>query len=224
MARALSLAGKRILVTGAAGALGKVVVGALLAEGAQVLAVDVNEVGLARVAGPGVTVRRVDLLDGAAVSEALLGEDLDGLAAIAGGFTMGDGADELGDDWDRMQAMNVTTLRNTLSAAVGAVRRNGGAVVTVGARNGLTGPPAMSAYAASKAAVHRITESLNAEGVRANAVLPSIIDTPANRAAMPDADHSEWVTPEALAAVIVFLLGSGSRAVRGALVPVYGEA
>lgn len=218
------LAGKRILVTGAAGALGKAVVGALLAEGARVLAVDMNEVGLASVAGPGVMVRRVDLLDAAEVSAALLDEDIDGLAAIAGGFSMGDGADELGDDWDRMHDINVTTLRHTLAAATGAVRRNGGSVVTVGARNGLKGPPAMSAYAAAKASVHRLTESLNAEGVRANAVLPSIIDTPANRAAMPDADHTAWVAPDALASVIVFLLADASEAVRGALIPVYGEA
>ncbi|MCO4769133.1 MAG: SDR family NAD(P)-dependent oxidoreductase [Deltaproteobacteria bacterium] len=220
----MTLTGRTIVVTGAAGALGKAVVGAVVAAGARVVAVDMNESRLASLAGPGVTVRRIDLLDGLSAQESLADFEADGVAAIAGGFTMGSEAHELTDDWEWMQDMNVTTLRHTLAALVpGMQERGGGSVVTIGARNGLTGAGAMSAYAAAKSAVHRITESLDAEGIRANCVMPSIIDTPANRKAMPDADTSDWVSTDALAALIVFLLDDASRAVRGALIPAYGR-
>lgn len=217
----MTLTGRTIVVTGAAGALGKAVVGGVLAAGGRVVAVDIHEAGLASLAGPGVEVRKVDLLDGDGAIVALADVDADGIAAIAGGFGMGPGAHELDDVWERMMALNVATLRHTLAALVPRLGGRG-AVVTIGARNGLTGPGAMSAYSAAKSAVHRITESLAAEGVRANAVLPAIIDTAANRAAMPDADHASWTTPDALAALIVFLLSDDSRAVRGALIPAYG--
>jgi len=223
----MRLNGKTVVVTGAAGALGKAVVRAAVAAGARVEAVDLSEDSLASVAGPGVTVRRLNLLDSGSVADALGGLKVDGLAAVAGGFTMGAGAHELGDDWQTMQSINVETLRNTLSAVVPGMKSHGGSVVTIGARNGLVGPPVMSAYAASKSAVHRLTESLAAEGsefgLRANCVLPAIIDTPANRAAMPDADSSGWVDPDDLAAVIVFLLSDESRAVQGALIPAYAR-
>lgn len=223
----MRLSGKTVVVTGAAGALGKAVVRAAVAAGARVEAVDLAEASLASVAGPGVTVRRLDLLDAEAVADMLGGLEVDGLAAVAGGFTMGAGAHELGDDWQAMQAINVQTLRNTLAAVIPGMKTRGGAVVTLGARNGLTGPGAMSAYAAAKSAVHRLTESLAVEGnefgLRANSVLPAIIDTPANRAAMPDADTSGWVHPDDLASLIVFLLSDESRAVQGALIPAYGR-
>jgi NAD(P)-dependent dehydrogenase (short-subunit alcohol dehydrogenase family) len=225
----VSLSGKTVVVTGAAGSLGKAVVRAAVAAGARVEALDRSEEALAAVAGPGVTVRRVDLLDADGLAALLRDVAADGLAAIAGGFTMGTAAHEASDDWDAMQRINVTTLRNTLAAVVpGMLARGAGSVVTIGSRNGLSGPGAMSAYAAAKGAVHRITESLAAEGaprgVRANCVLPSIIDTPANRAAMPGADASVWVSPDDLAALVVFLLSDASRAVQGALIPAYGRA
>jgi len=225
----MRLRGKTVLVTGAAGALGKAVVRAAVAAGAWVEALDVAEGPLAALAGPGVTVHRVDLLDADALADVVGGIEVDCLAAVAGGFSMGPGAHEVpGDAWDHMQKINVTTVRNTLAAVVpGMLSRGSGVVVTIGSRNGLTGPGAMSAYSAAKSAVHRITQSLaaegNSKGLRANCVMPGIIDTPANRAAMPDADTTGWVATDDLASLIVFLLGDESRAVQGALVPAYGR-
>jgi NAD(P)-dependent dehydrogenase (short-subunit alcohol dehydrogenase family) len=123
----------------------------------------------------------------------------------------------------------VDTLRNSLQAVVpGMVERGRGSIVNVGAMAALKGQAKMSAYVASKSVVLRLTESLSAEvrdrGVNVNAVLPSIIDTPANRAAMPDADFSRWVSPDDLANVICFLASDAARAVHGALVPVTGRA
>ena len=225
----MQLMGKTVLVTGAAGSLGKAVVRAAVASGARVHALDVAEEPLAALAGPGVTVHRVDLLDANALAVLVGDIEADGLAAVAGGFSMGPGAHEVPDDaWDHMQRINVTTLRNTLAAVIpGMLSRGTGSVVTIGSRNGLSGPASMSAYAAAKGAVHRITQSLaaegNADGLRANCVMPGIIDTPANREAMPGADTSGWVAPDDLAALVVFLLSDESRAVQGALVPAYGK-
>jgi NAD(P)-dependent dehydrogenase (short-subunit alcohol dehydrogenase family) len=108
--------------------------------------------------------------------------------------------DPQGRDWEAMFRVNVDTLRNSLQAvAPGMVERGRGSIVNVGAMAALKGQAKMSAYVASKSVVLRLTESLSAEvrdrGVNVNAVLPSIIDTPANRAAMPDADFSRWVSP-----------------------------
>jgi NAD(P)-dependent dehydrogenase (short-subunit alcohol dehydrogenase family) len=106
------------------------------------------------------------------------------------------------------------------------LRQGRGAIVNVGALAALSGKPAMAAYTASKAALIRLTEAMAAElrdrGINVNCVLPSIIDTPANRAAMPKADFAKWVAPAALADVIAFLASDGARAVHGAAVPVAG--
>ena len=121
-----------------------------------------------------------------------------------------------------MFALNVTTLRNMLKAAVPQLlQRGGGSIVNVGAYGAREGQADMSAYCASKSVVMRLTESLANEvrdqGVNVNAVLPTVIDTPANRAGMPDADPSAWVAPEDLANVICFLGSSAAHAVHGAL-------
>ena len=171
----------------------------------------------------------VDLTDTAAVQAcfAELGH-FDALANIAGGFDMGPAVHATSDDqWDALFDINVTTLRRVLSAAVPALLAQGrGTIVNVGALGALRGVGNMGAYTAAKSVVMRITEALSDEvrqqGVNVNAVLPSLIDTPRNRADMPDADFSQWVAPQDLAAVVCFLASDDARAVHGALLPVTG--
>ena len=127
-----------------------------------------------------------------------------------------------------MFAINLKTALNASRAALPYLLESGaGRIVNVGAQAAVHAPEGMGAYAASKAAVHRLTESLADElklrGVTVNAVLPSIIDTPVNRADMPKADFSRWVSPADLAAVLLFLASDEARAVTGALIPVTGK-
>ena len=124
--------------------------------------------------------------------------------------------------------MNVTTALNASRAAMPYLRLSkAGRIVNVGANGAIKAAAGMGAYAAAKSGVHRLTESLAEElkgdGVTVNAVLPSILDTPANRLDMPDADFSAWVSPRDLAAVILFLVSPEAQAVTGALIPVTGR-
>jgi NAD(P)-dependent dehydrogenase (short-subunit alcohol dehydrogenase family) len=150
---------------------------------------------------------------------------IDALINIAGGFTWETLADGSVESWQRMYAMNVVTAATMTKATLPALSAStGGRIVNIGAGAAIKAEMGMGAYAASKAAVHRLTESLAAElagsDVTVNAVLPSIIDTPTNRADMPDADFSQWVTPRAIADVILFLASPAARAISGALIPV----
>ncbi|MBM4205736.1 MAG: SDR family oxidoreductase [Gammaproteobacteria bacterium] len=219
------LDGKTIVVTGAAGILGAAVASKAKSLGATVELVDV-------VAGFKSKLGRthlVDLTDTTAVSRciAALG-DFDGVANIAGGFDMGPSVHATEDRmWNFLFDINVTTLRRMLSATVPVlVARGRGSIVNVGALGALKGVGNMGAYTAAKGTVMHLTEALSDEvrssGVNVNAVLPSLIDTPRNRADMPDADHNRWVSPDALADVVCFLLSDAARAVHGALVPVRG--
>jgi NAD(P)-dependent dehydrogenase (short-subunit alcohol dehydrogenase family) len=155
---------------------------------------------------------------------------IDGLVNIAGGYRAGAPVHEMTlSDWEFMFAINVRSALLASRAVVPHFLRQGsGAIVNVGSRSALAGVGDAGAYSAAKAVVVRLTESMSAElkdrGVRINAVLPSIIDTEANRAAMPDADFGRWVEPEALSEVILFLLSDGARAIHGAALPVYGRA
>lgn len=228
--------GKSVVVTGAAGHLGRAVANAFAAQGARLVLLDVQRELLDR-AHPGDQPGRlkieVDLLDAGAVAKAIASArdqtgSLDVLCAIAGGFHMGEPVHETSDtQWDLMMDVNVRTLLNTVRAVVPEmIRRGEGKIVTVGANAAARGVPGMGAYCASKSAVLRMTESLAGElrtkGINVNCVLPSIIDTPANRAAMPSVDPTVWVAPADLASVIVFLASPGANAVHGALVPVVG--
>ena len=135
--------------------------------------------------------------------------------------------DAQSDEWERMQATNVTTLRNMVAAIVPIMlKRKSGSIVNVGALSALRGLAQMSAYIASKNNVIRITESLSEEvkhnGVNVNAVLPSIIDTPVNRKAMPDAEFSQWVESESVAEIMCFLASKNAKAIHGALIPIAG--
>lgn len=223
----MNLEGKTLVVTGAAGALGRAAAAKARQYGARVIAVD-------KVEDPGLNhfdaYHRMDLLN----DEDLAGRfrqmgDIDGLLNIAGGFGMGPFGPVAteSDNWDTMFAINVTTLRRATAAALPVLLDRGrGTIVNVGALAALAGAADMSAYCAAKAAVLRLTESLSEEykqsGINVNAVLPSIIDTPANRASMPGEDYNAWVAPEGLAEVLCFLASDAAGALHGALLPVRG--
>lgn len=218
------------LVTGAFGQLGSAVARRALAHGARVALVDYAAEGPDL--GPkSLNLGGHDLTTEAGATEAVarvveaFGQ-VDAVVNAAGGFTMETLEDGGLDAWDRMFAINLRTAVATSRAALSALKR-GGTLVNLGAASAAGRAGAMlGPYTASKAAVAKLTESLAAEvkerGIRVNAVLPTILDTPANREAMPDADVDDWVDVDALADVILFLSGPGSRAVTGALIEVRG--
>jgi 3-oxoacyl-[acyl-carrier protein] reductase len=223
--------GKVIVVTGASGALGKVVAEAALARGAKVAGVDHAPSQMPSTANR-IELGGVDLSDGAQAKAAIdavaahFGR-LDALVNIAGGFAFETVAEGDAKTWQRMFALNVLTALNTSRAAIPHLAASGAArIVNVGAMGALQAGAGMGAYAASKAGVHRLTEALAAEWkgkITVNAVLPSTIDTPANRASMPKADFAKWVTPQELAEVMLFLISDAASAVTGALLPVSGR-
>jgi NAD(P)-dependent dehydrogenase (short-subunit alcohol dehydrogenase family) len=232
--------GKVVMVTGAAGNLGAALAARFAALGSRLALLDRSAERLERARDeldlPSSTVLLPSDLTAAdsvaaAVEKAVtkLG-GIDVLANIAGGFTMGPPLHETPDsDWDLMMELNVRSVFNTCRAVIPHMLRQGsGRIVNVSARAALDGKARMGPYCASKAAVLTLTESLAAEhklaGVNVNCILPGTIDTAQNRAAMPDADHSRWVAPAALADVIVFLASEASRAVTGAAIPVYGQS
>jgi NAD(P)-dependent dehydrogenase (short-subunit alcohol dehydrogenase family) len=151
---------------------------------------------------------------------------LDALVNVAGGFRWETVADGSVDTWDAMYRMNLQTAVNASRAALPhLLAASGGSIVNIGALASTKAGTGMGAYAASKAGVAKLTEAMADEfkgRVTVNAVLPSIIDTAANRADMPDADFSKWVKPEQIAELIVFLVSDRARAITGALVPIAG--
>ncbi len=154
---------------------------------------------------------------------------IDVLVNIAGGFRMGSPVHEMSlETWEFMMGLNARSVLHTARAIVPhMLQREQGKVVSIAARAGLKGKARMGAYVASKSAVIRLTESMSAElkdkGINVNCVLPGTIDTPANREAMPNANHDRWVPPEAIAEVITFLASDAARAIHGAAIPVYGR-
>lgn len=223
--------GKVIVVTGALGALGSVVVDSALARGARVASVDHAPTQVPATANQ-LELGGVDLTDAAAAKKAIdaaaahFGK-LDALINVAGGFAFETVAEGDPKTWQRMYALNVTTTLNASRAAIPHLTASGaGRIVNVGALGALQAGAGMGPYAASKAGVHRLTEALAAEykgKITVNAVLPSIIDTSANRASMPKSDFSKWVRPTELADVILFLASDAASAVTGALLPVSGR-
>lgn len=218
-----------VVVTGAAGFLGVAVCATLAERGLAVIGVDLA------LAAPGADrmarfIGGIDLTDetsAAKIAQALGDAPLYGFANIAGGFAWETVAGGVLATWDRLYAMNVRTAFIATRALLPAIRTAQGAIANVSASGSGKAEAGMGPYAASKAGVARLTGALAAElkddGVRVNAVIPSIIDTPANRADMPDADPGRWVAPAALADVIAFLLSDAARAVTGALLPVVGR-
>ncbi len=219
-----------IAVTGGHGALGSAVVRAALARGLDVALID-HARGAAAPEGA-LEISGVDLTDAAEAASAVarvierFGQ-LDALLNIAGGFIW-QTVDDAVPAWDRMFALNLTTALNASRAALPHLKASPeGRIVNVGANGAIKAAAGMGAYAASKAAVHRLTEALAGElkpsSVTVNAVLPSILDTPQNRADMPDADPAQWVAPADLAEVVLFLASPEARAITGALIPVTGR-
>lgn len=219
-----------IAVTGGHGVLGRAVVEAALADGLRVAVID-HAPGQGAPEGV-LELGGVDLTDPASATKAVdavaahFGR-LDALLNIAGGFVW-QTTEDPEPAWARMFALNVTTALNASRAALPHLKASAeGRIINVGANAALKSAAGMGAYAASKAGVHRLTESLAEElkdtAVTVNAVLPSILDTAQNRKDMPDADSARWVAPADLARVMLFLASPESRAITGALIPVTGK-
>lgn len=223
------------IVTGGTGALGRALVARALADGARVVVpwiVEDERAALAEAHADAAADDRLVLLE-ADVAEP------EGAAAVVktagaprvlvngvGGFAGGSPVHETDlADFDRMYRMNVrTAVAMSRAAAPGMIARADGVIVSVASQAALDAPAGLAAYAASKAAIVVLTRTLQAElgdhGIRVNAVVPTTIDTPANREAMPEADPSAWTAPERIAQVIAWLASDAGRTVRGGLIPV----
>jgi NAD(P)-dependent dehydrogenase (short-subunit alcohol dehydrogenase family) len=229
-----------VIVTGAAGNLGRATTSLLAARDACVVAVDratgAPEAVVATLAVPTrhLAIGDIDLGEPAAC-EGVVARTLDrfgridGVVHTVGGFDMAPIAEAGSALWERLFRLNALTTVNMFRAAIAAMRpARRGSLVAIGAGAALKAPAGLAAYSASKSAVLRLVESfaeeLKPEGIRVNAVLPATIDTPQNRATMPDADPSAWVTPPQLAEVIAFLISDAASGVTGALLPVAGRS
>ncbi|MFC6824605.1 SDR family oxidoreductase [Halopelagius fulvigenes] len=224
------------LVTGASGALGSAVARTFRDAGATVAAADVvepdDEDALLDPEG-GIEFYRGDFTDEEEVARVVeeVVEDhgrLDHLANVAGTWRGGTPIEETDvDTFDFLFDVNLKTMFLASKHALPHLRETEGAIVSVSARSSLEGGEGDGPYRASKAGVRLLTETVAEENlgtVRANAVMPSVIDTPANREMMPDADHDSWVEPEQIARVVSFLCSDAAAVTSGAAVPVYGEA
>jgi NAD(P)-dependent dehydrogenase (short-subunit alcohol dehydrogenase family) len=225
------------VVTGAFGVLGAAVARAFAAHGYRVALLDMavdppaalqEELGEAHLLIGGVDLGQPEAARKAVAAAAMRFGGIDVLVNVAGGFRWELLQDGEVETWDELYAINLRTAVASCKAALPALLERGrGRIINVGAGAAARAAAGMGAYAASKSGVERLTEALAAElrdrGVTVNAVLPGIIDTPRNRADMPDADFSRWVAPEAIADVIVFLASDAARAVTGAAVPVFGR-
>jgi NAD(P)-dependent dehydrogenase (short-subunit alcohol dehydrogenase family) len=232
----LDFAGRTVLVTGATGNLGRAVAAAFAARGANLGLLDRSVERLEAAYGKAEEKRLylpADLLDAAQVESAAKSAmdhfgRIDVLCDIAGGFRMGAPVHATSDgDWNFMFDVNARTVLHAARAVVPRMLAGGGGkIVNVGAFSAQKGAANMAAYVAAKSAVIRLTESMAAElreqNINVNCVLPTTIDTPENRSAMPKADPKKWVAPEDLANVIVFLASPAAKAIHGAAIPVTG--
>ena len=225
-----------VVVTGAFGALGVAVASAFVERGARVALLDVAPqppTSIREKFGPApLLFGGVDLSDLEStrrvmeVTAARFG-GIDVLVNVAGGFRWGTLADGDVETWDQLYVMNLRTAVVCCKTVLPAMLAHGGGrIINIGAAAAARAGAGMGAYAASKAGVQRLTESLSEElkdrGITVNAILPGTIDTPRNRADMPDADFTRWVSPQTIAGVIVFLASDAAGAVTGASIPVLG--
>jgi len=220
-----------VLVAGGTGFLGTAVVRELVDSGWPVTATWVEERERERLADQSVELVRADLFDAAAVDAAVGGvEELEAVVNLVGGYAEGPRVHETDpEEFDRLMQLNVKPCFLLARAAMPRLMERGsGAFVGVSARPALRPFPGAAAYISSKAAVLALIQALDAEykndGIRCNAILPSVIDTPANRESQPNADFSKWVKPEEIAKVVRFLVSDDSAPLSGAAVPVYGRA
>jgi NAD(P)-dependent dehydrogenase (short-subunit alcohol dehydrogenase family) len=233
----MSFDGRVVMITGAAGNLGRAAAAAFAKAGARLALIDLKSSALDAAYGAENEKRlhlaadlgqAGDVAAAVATARAQFGR-IDTLINIAGGFHMGEPVHEMPDTvWRQMIDLNAGSIIRMAHEVVPVMLAQGaGRIVSVAAMGGLTGGATMGAYAASKSAVIRLTESMALElrdkGIGVNCVMPSTIDTPANRAAMPGADFSRWVAPDALADVLMFLASDAARAINGAAVPVVGR-
>jgi NAD(P)-dependent dehydrogenase (short-subunit alcohol dehydrogenase family) len=227
-----------VVITGAFGALGRAVASAFAQRGARLALLDVapqrpavirEQLGTAPLVFGGVDLSELEATRRVMAATVASFGGIDVLVNVAGGFRWEKLEDGHPETWDQLYAMNLRTAVVCCKSALPAMlERGAGRIINIGAGAAASRAGAgMGAYTASKAGVQRLTESLGEElkdrGITVNAVLPGTIDTPRNRADMPDADFSRWVAPEAIAEVIVFLASDAARAVTGASIPVSGR-
>jgi len=230
----MNLQDRRVAVTGGFGTLGVAVVNVLQAAGAQVAAIDRADapppsasLGAASVFG-GVDLSVADAAQVTLEKVAAKLGGLDALVNIAGAFRWEKLADGNLDTWDLLYKINLRTAVATSKAALPfLLKSSAGRIINIGAMGAIKAAAGMGAYAASKAGVAKFTEALAEElkehDITVNALLPSTIDTPPNRADMPKADFDRWVKPTQIADVIAFLLSDQASAITGALIPVAGR-
>jgi NAD(P)-dependent dehydrogenase (short-subunit alcohol dehydrogenase family) len=221
----MDMKGKVVLITGGSGALGQTVVPAFLSTGASVVLGDRNPVQV-----PGVTALKADFTDRAQV-RSLVEEvirtsgRLDALINLVGGFATGRVVETDVSLWQRMLTMNLTSAFLLSQAVLPSMLQHGhGRIVHVAAQAALEPFPGAAAYIVSKTGLIGLIRTLSSElkgsGVTVNAVLPSTIDTPANRTAMPAADPSKWARPDSVARALVFLASDAASQIHGALIPI----
>ena len=226
---------RTVIVTGAAGNLGAAVTAEFAQRGADLVAMDLDADALGKAYGtwPQTLTVPVNLLEQSQVDAAVARvverfQRIDVLVNLAGGFRMGEPVHAMAEStWNFMLDLNVRSMLHAVHAAVPHLLAGGGGkIVNVGAFSAQRGAAQMGAYIAAKSAVIRLTETMAAElreqNVNVNCVLPTVIDTPQNRASMPKADPAKWVAPADLAKVIAFLASDAARAVHGAALPVTG--
>lgn len=230
-----------VLITGAGGNLGSAVTKKFLSAGANLILVEFSDEKLTRVfpelikSGQHVIAQGVDINNIISLEEIIsetkekfgrLDILVNTIGGYQGGFPLNETTDEI---WEMLFTLNVRPVYSLAKVVVPIMKAaQSGKIINLSARLALKGSNNNAAYSAAKSAVIRLTESMAAElkndGINVNCILPGTIDTPQNRAAMPNADYSRWVTPDAIADVILFLGSENARAISGASIPVYGRS